>query len=55
MPIDLYLYFMRQAYIYELMQTEDGKKHLDNCWRMQQTKPDRKKIREQINKQKGEQ
>ena len=44
MPIDLYLYFMREANIHKLMQTKEGREYLDNCWRMEQTKPDRKKL-----------
>lgn len=50
MPIDLYLYFMREANIHKLMQTKEGRKYLDNCWRMEQTKPDRKKLREKMRK-----
>ena len=53
MPIDLYLYFMRESYIYTLSQTEKGRKYLEDCYRMTQTKPDRKKIREKIKNQKG--
>lgn len=48
MPIDLYMYFMREAYIHELSQKKEGKEYLENCWRMEQTEPDRKKIREKI-------
>lgn len=48
MSIDIYLYFMREAYIYRLEQTKEGREYLDNCWRMEQTKPDRAKIRERI-------
>lgn len=50
MPIDLYLYFMREANIHNLMQTKEGREYLDNCWRMEQTKPDRKKLREKMRK-----
>lgn len=50
MPIDLYLYFMREANIHKLMQTKEGREYLDNCWRMEQTKPDRKKLREKMRK-----
>ena len=50
MPIDLYLYFMREANIHKLMQTKEGRQYLDNCWRMEQTKPDRKKLREKMRK-----
>lgn len=49
-PIDLYLYFMREANIHRLMQTKEGREYLDNCWRMEQTKPDRKKLREKMRK-----
>lgn len=48
--IDLYLYFMREANIHKLMQTKEGREYLDNCWRMEQTKPDRKKLREKMRK-----
>ena len=48
MPIDLYLYFMREAYIYELSKTKEGKEYLENCWRMEQTEPDRVKMREKM-------
>ena len=50
MPIDLYLYFMREANIHKLMQTKEGREYLDNCWRMEQTKPDRKKLGEKMRK-----
>ena len=50
MPIDLYLYFMREANIHKLMQTKEGREYLDNCWRMEQTKPDKKKLREKMRK-----
>ena len=50
MPIDLYLYFMREANIHRLMQTKEGREYLDNCWRMEQTKPDRRKLREKMRK-----
>lgn len=50
MPIDLYLYFMREANIHKLMQTKEGREYSDNCWRMEQTKPDRKKLREKMRK-----
>ena len=50
MPIDLYMYFMRGANIQRLLQTKEGREYLDNCWRMEQTKPDRKKLREKMRK-----
>ena len=48
MDLDVYLYIVREAYIYKMSQTEQGREYLENCWRMQQTKPDRKKLREQF-------
>lgn len=52
MPIDLYLFFMREAYIYQLNQTKEGREYLSECWRMEQTRPDRNKIKEKIQEQK---
>jgi len=34
------------------MQTEGGREYLDNCFRMEQVKPDRDKLREKIENQK---
>jgi len=41
-----YWLLLRDAVIYGYMQSEEGSKYLDNCWRMEQTSPDRKKLRE---------
>jgi len=48
MPIDLYLFFLREAMIYENSQTQEGREYLKNCWFMEQTKPDRGKLREKF-------
>lgn len=53
MDLDEYLFYMREAYISELQQTEEGREYLYNCYRITQTKPEREKIREQIRRQKG--
>ena len=45
-----YLLYLRDAYIYRLNQTESGREYLDDCWRMQQTKPDRGALREKFGK-----
>ncbi len=45
MPIDIFLFYMREAYIHLLSQTEKGREYLYNCYRMEQTKPDRKSLR----------
>jgi hypothetical protein len=33
------------------MQSEEGNKYLENCWRMEQINPDRKGIRAKMEKQ----
>lgn len=45
-----YLTWRRDAYIYMLTRTEAGQEYLDNCWRMEQTEPDRKALREKYGK-----
>lgn len=45
MDLDVYLFLMREGYIYDLSQTEEGREYLDNCWRVEQTKPDREGLR----------
>ncbi len=42
----LYLRYRRDGFIYELNQTEKGREYLANAYRMEQTKPDRKTLRE---------
>jgi hypothetical protein len=46
-----YLAYRRDAYIYYLDQTEEGREYLGNAWRMEQTKPDRPALREQLRKE----
>ena len=43
-----FLVWRRDAYIYMLSRTEDGQKFLDTAWRMEQTKPDREKLRAKL-------
>lgn len=43
-----YLTWRRDAYIHMLSHTEAGQDYLDNAWRMEQTKPDRARLREQF-------
>ena len=45
-----YLVWRRDAFIYSLSRTEAGQEYLDNAWRMEQTAPDRAKLREQFGK-----
>lgn len=43
-----YLIWRRDAFIHKYSQTEAGQDYLDNAWRMEQTEPDRKKLREKF-------
>ena len=51
LPIDVYLLLLRDAFIYKQEQTEEGRKYLADCWRLEQTEPDRKKLRERFGKE----
>ena len=51
MELDEYLFYMREAYIYSLNQTEKGREDLDNCWRITHTRPDRQALREKFGKE----
>lgn len=46
----VYLLWLRDAYIYMLNRTEEGRQYLDDCWRMEQTKPDRAKLHQKLGK-----
>lgn len=43
-----FLIWRRDAYIYWLNNSESGREYLDNAWRMEQTKPDRKALRAKL-------
>lgn len=43
-----YARLQRDAICVKLQQTPEGKEYLDKCWTLQQTKPDKKKLREQF-------
>jgi len=45
-----YWLLLRDAFIYNQMQTENGREYLDNCYRMTQTQPDRKLLREKLSR-----
>lgn len=46
----VYLLWLRDAYIHSLNKTEEGREYLRNAWRMEQTKPDRAKLRKKFGK-----
>ncbi|MCL2517988.1 MAG: hypothetical protein FWF15_05440 [Oscillospiraceae bacterium] len=41
-----WLVLLRDAMIYKASQTESGRKYLEKCRRLEQTEPDRQKLRE---------
>jgi hypothetical protein len=45
-----YLLWLRDAYISGLNRTEEGRQYLDNCWRLEQTEPDRAKLNQMFGK-----
>ena len=40
-----YLQYLRDAFIDQMNQTEDGRKYLDDAWLLEQTEPDREASR----------
>lgn len=46
-----YLFFLREAFIYNCSQTDEGREYLRNANRLEQTSPDRKKLREKFKNQ----
>lgn len=46
-----YLRYRRDAFISRLSQTEKGLEYLDNAYRIEQTAPDRRSLREQFGKE----
>ena len=47
----VYLLWLRDAYIAGLNRTEEGREFLDDCWRLEQTEPDRPKLRQRFGKE----
>lgn len=45
-----YLFYRREAFIWTMAQTEEGLDYLNNAYRLSQTEPDRKSLREQFGK-----
>lgn len=46
-----YLTFRRDAFIYKMSKTDKGEEYLNNAWRLEQTKPDRAKLKEKFGKE----
>ena len=51
LPLDQYLLWRRDAFIYNCNQTEAGQEYLKNAYRMEQTKPDRVALRKKYGKE----
>ena len=50
LDFDLYKLYFRDAYIYKLQQSEKGQAYLQNAYILEQSEPDREKLRETFNK-----
>ena len=48
LDIRTYKLLFRDAFIYNMKQTEKGREYLEDCWMIQQTKPDKNKLREKF-------
>ena len=48
LDIVVYLSYRRDAFIYKMSQTEKGREYLSNAYRINQTTPDRKSLRDQF-------
>lgn len=40
-----YYFYLREAFIYNCMQSEDGREYLQNAYRLEETSPDRDNLR----------
>ena len=49
-----YLIWRRDAFIYFMSRTENGQEYLDNAWRMEQTEPERDKLRAKFGRKEGD-
>ena len=43
-----FYFFLREAFIYNCMQSEEGQEYLQNAYRLEKTSPDREKLREKF-------
>lgn len=45
-----YRLLVRDAFIYKMKQSQEGREYLEECWLLKQTTPDRHKLRQKFNK-----
>lgn len=48
-----YLIYRRDAFIWRMNQTEKGTEYLNNAYRLEQTEPDRKSLRDKFGRKEG--
>lgn len=53
LDMDIYLFYLREAYIHYMSLTKEGREYLEKCYIFEQTKPDRGALRERFGKKKG--
>lgn len=46
--MDTYKLLFRDAFIHDLKQSKGGKEYLEDCWLLQQTTPDRGKLKQRF-------
>lgn len=45
-----YRQYFKDAFVYKYKQFKEGREYLEDCWLLQQTKPDKNKLREKFGK-----
>lgn len=43
-----YITLVRDAFVYRMKQSKEGREYLEDAWYIKQTSPDRKKLREKF-------
>lgn len=51
--MDTYKQLFRDAFIHDMKQSKEGKEYLEDCWLLQQTTPDKNKLKEWFGGEKG--
>ena len=51
LPMDVFLLYLRDSFIFHCRKSQSGMEYLENCWDLEQTEPDRKRLRNQYGKE----
>lgn len=51
LQVDDFKALLKDSYIHKLNATENGREYLEKCWILEQTTPDRKKLRKRFGKE----